>query len=220
MIKSIDADCLYRPKECFSLNLTCITTYFEKLQIIKLHLVKHSNDPHVAALYELRRKREESQHSTWRPTQLLEKVSAMSDFDIKYQHADPGDKRGLGHGLFHNSVSTPCHRDMCTQNVQRLANEKLEAHANGLGMQGVWLQWEQSVFPFDLSWNNLILGPGGRVVSFVLNATHNSVMTPDLRHICGYVGDANCKLCNSGRKATLHHIIAGCNFSLKNHCFT
>jgi hypothetical protein len=30
-------------------------------------------------------------------------------------------------------------------------------------------------------------------VSFVLNATHNSVMTPDLRHICGYVAE-RCQL--------------------------
>ena len=64
------------------------------------------------------------------------------------------------------------------------------AHALGLGIQGVWLNWEQGVFPFDLSWDNLIL----RIVSFVLNATHNSVMTPDLRHICGYVH-------NKGRQA-------------------
>ena len=92
--------------------------------------------------------------------------------------------KGLGHGLFTQSkVSARTHRELCTQNVQRLADEELEAHALGLGMQGVWLNWEQGVFPFDLSWDNLIRGPGSRIVSFVLNATHNSVMTPDLRHI-------------------------------------
>ena len=80
-------------------------------------------------------------------------------------------------------------------------------------MQGVWLNWEQGVFPFDLSWDNLILGPGSRIVSFVLNATHNSVMTPDLRHICGYVQEPICQLCQvcgKGRQANLHHILAGC----------
>ena len=108
----------------------------------------------------------------------------MTEFDLKFQHAAPGDKRGLGHGLFtHSKVCARTHRELCTQNVQRLADEELEAHALGLGMQGVWLNWEQGVFPFDLSWDNLIRGPGSRIVSFVLNATHNSVMTPDLRHI-------------------------------------
>jgi len=142
----------------------------------------------------------------WRPTRLLEKVCSMTDFDLKFQHSALGDNRGLGHGLFTLSeVDAPTHRELCTQNVQRLADEKLEAHAIGLGMQGVWLSWEQGVFPFDLSWDNLILGPGARIVSFVLNATHNSLMTPDLRHIRGYVTEPICQLChvgNTGHKAT------------------
>ena len=40
------------------------------------------------------------------------------------------------------------------------------------------------MFPFDLAWDNLILGAGSRIVSFVLNVTHNSVMTPDLLGTC------------------------------------
>lgn len=224
VFKSIDSGCLYRRKERFGLGLSEITTYFEKLQVIKLHLVKHSPDPHVAALYNMRRIREESHLKTWRPTQLLEKVCEMTDFDLKFQHATVGDRRGLGHGLFtQRSVSAPSHRELCTRNVQRLADEKLEAHAVDLGMQGSWLGWEEGVFPFDLSWDNLIMGPGGRVVSFVLNATHNSVMTPDLRHICGYVDEPDCKLCRVGdvtRKATLHHILVGCRHSLENLRYT
>lgn len=224
LFKSIDAGCLYRRKERFGLGLTSLTTYFEKLQVIKLHLVKHSPDPHVAALYDMRCKREEQQELRWRPTRLLEKVCQMTEFDLKFQHAAPGDKRGLGHGLFTQSkVSARTHRELCTQNVQRLADEELEAHALGLGMQGVWLNWEQGVFPFDLSWDNLIRGPGSRIVSFVLNATHNSVMTPDLRHICGYVQEPICQLCQvcgKGRQANLHHILAGCHYALQNFRYT
>ena len=219
----IEQGCLYRRKERFGLGLTSLTTYFEKLQVIKFHLLKNSSDPHIAALYELRRKREESQLTIWRPTQLLEKVHSMTEFDLKFQHSDPGDKRGLGHGLFtHSKVSLASHRERCTLNVQRLADEELEAHSLDLGMQGVWLNWEQGTFPFDLSWDNLIMGPGSRVVSFVLNATHNSVMTPDLRHICGYINDPVCNLCSGGERptATLHHIIAGCNHSLADHRYT
>ena len=220
LFASIDEGCLYRPKERFGLGLTSLTTYFEKLQIIKLHLIKHSPDPHIARLYEIRREREESHQTIWRPTQLLEKVCSMTDFDLKFQHSSPGDKRGLGHGLFTQSkVSSSSHRQLCTRNVQRLADEELEAHSSGLPMQGVWLSWEQGVFPFDLSWDNLIQGPGSRVVSFVLNATHNSVMTPDLRHICNYVTNARCKLCHES-KATLHHILANCKRALDDHRYT
>jgi len=60
VFKSLDAGCLYRPKERFGLGLTSLTTYFEKLEVIKLHLVKHSPDPNVSALYDMRRKREET----------------------------------------------------------------------------------------------------------------------------------------------------------------
>ena len=223
VFKSIERGCLYRRKERFGLGLTSFTTYFEKLQVIKLHLVKHSPDPHVASLYHMRCNREKSHEAIWRPTRLLEKVSEMADFDHKFQHAAPGDKRGLGHGLFTNKIVNPTHREMCTQNVQRLADEKLEAHSQELAMQGSWLRWEQGVFPFDLSWDNLILGPGSRIVSFALNATHNSVMTPDLRKICGYVSDPSCQLCcegNESHQATLHHIIAGCRYALKTHRYT
>ena len=41
-------------------------------------------------------------------------------------------------------------------------------------------------------------------------------MIPDLRNICGYVSDPVCQLCNSDKKATLHHIIAGCRFALED----
>jgi hypothetical protein len=221
VFKSLDSGCLYRPKERFGLNLTSMTDHFEKLQVLKLHILKNSEDPHVRGLYEMRRKREASFLDThrkrWCPTQLLEKVIGMTDFDLKFQHSASGDKRGLGHGLFTlHTVGSASHRQLCTSNVQLLANERREAHAQDLGMQGVWLQWDQGVFPFDLSWDNLIMGPGQRITSFVLNATHNSVMTPDLREICGYVVDSSCKLCSGEKKATLHHILAGCRFALKS----
>ena len=66
---------------------TTLTSYFEKVQVIKMHLVKHSPDPHVSALYDMRCKREEAHEKTWRPTRLLEKVCSMTDFDLKFQHS-------------------------------------------------------------------------------------------------------------------------------------
>ena len=62
-------------------------------------------------------------------------------------------------------------------------------------------------------------GSRGRIVSFVLNATHNSVMTPDLHHICGYVAEPACQLCRTVDKATLH-ILADCRVALEDHRYT
>ena len=85
-------------------------------------------------------------------------------------------------------------------------------------MQANWMRWQESVFPYDLSWDNLILGAGDRIVAFVLNATHNSVMTPDLRKICALTMSDSCHLCNG--RATLNHILSSCTTALREGRFT
>ena len=83
-------------------------------------------------------------------------------------------------------------------------------HASCLVRQGVWTNWD--VIPFDLSWNNLIYGPGPRVVSFLLNAQINSVRTPDMLKLWGYIASAACKLCGVPQ-CTLHHLLVNCEFA-------
>jgi hypothetical protein len=76
-----------------------------------------------------------------------------------------------------------------TLRVQR--EEKHLEHAACLVQQGVWSHWD-NVMPFDLSWKNLIYGPGPRIISFILNAQINSVRTPDMMKLWGY---PQCMLC-------------------------
>ena len=83
--------------------------------------------------------------------------------------------------------------------------EKHIQHASCLRRQGVWTTWE-NVIPFDLSWTNLIYGPGPRVISFVLNSQINSVRTPDMLKLWGYIESAACKLCGANQ-CTIHHIL-------------
>lgn len=61
--------------------------------------------------------------------------------------------------------------------------------------------------PFDLSWQNLIYGPGPRVISFVLNASINTLQTPDLLRLWGYKSVSSCDLCGAAQ-CTLHHILS------------
>ena len=63
--------------------------------------------------------------------------------------------------------------------------------------------------PFDLSWGNLLSGPGPKLLSFVLNSLINSVRTPDMLQLWGYKQSATCPLCNAP-KCTLHHELVGC----------
>jgi len=59
-----------------------------------------------------------------------------------------------------------------------LEEEKRVNHSSLLAQQGVWTHYREDVQPFDLSWNNLIYGPGPKIISFVLNSQINSVKTP------------------------------------------
>ena len=56
-------------------------------------------------------------------------------------------------------------------------------------------------------------GPGPRVIAFVLNAQINSVRTPDMLKLWGYVESAACKLCG-GKNCTLHHFLVNCDYAL------
>ena len=60
-------------------------------------------------------------------------------------------------------------------------------HASRLTQQGIWTHYREDVRPFDMSWHNLIYGPGPKVISFVLNAQINSVKTPDMMRLWGYI---------------------------------
>ena len=57
------------------------------------------------------------------------------------------------------------------------------------------------------------MGTGPRVVAFVLNAQINSVRTPDMLNLWGYLPTAACKLCDA-KQCSLHHVLVGCKLSL------
>src|SRR3954469_22350723 len=91
-------------------------------------------------------------------------------------------------------------------------------HASRLTRQGVWTHWSD-VRPFDLSWKNLIYGPGPKVIAFVLNAQINSVKTPDMLKLWKLTASAQCPLC-AHKQCTLHHILVNCNYALNQGRYT
>ena len=214
LFKSAEVGTLYRPRPMLGLGLTSVTVLFEKLQVIKCHLIKNSPDEHVTDLYKLREKREHSETGRiWRPTVLTAYADSMVKHQLMYQQAEAGDRRGLGHGLFVPvDPPLPEHRKLCTAAVGKLQLEHLTAHSHSLPMQGVWTQWWDRTLSFDFTWNNLIYGPGPRVLSFVLNAYINSLPSPDMRKLLGYEEEGLCKLC--GEPGTLHHILVNCSKAL------
>ena len=91
-------------------------------------------------------------------------------------------------------------------------------HASCLVQQGVWTHWDK-VMPFDLSWANLIYGPGPHVIAFVLNSQINSLRTPDMLHLWYDVPSASCPLCDA-KLCTTHHVLANCSKSLQDGRYT
>ena len=106
-------------------------------------------------------------------------------------------------------ICRPNNRKLCSTVVAELETEKLVAHAHTLPLNGVWTKWFDEIHPFDLSWKNLLYGPGPRIVSFILNALINSLPTPDFLKIMNYRPDSACNLCQAPQ-CTMMHILSCC----------
>ena len=217
LYKSADESILYRSREQFGLQLTSLTTHFKRMQVIKSHTLKHSNDPDVVDHYEQRALREKD-ISVWKGSQLLEVCEAMANHDFKFKGQN--DRRGLGNGVYDPDPSWADHRKACGQAILKLESERYRGKVGCFERQGVWLQWSALAQPFDLSWKNLLWGRHDTpLFKFVLNATLNTVVTPTLRKLWNYVRRADCALCGH-RKCTLHHIICNCKVALKQKRYT
>jgi hypothetical protein len=218
VLKGTDAGVLYRPKKYLGLGLTSLSSHFQRMQLIKCHMCKYSTDDEIRTLYERRARKEKSLYQ-WRPTKELTRVEQIVDHNRKYP--SQRDRAGLGfvRGRYNPVLPVREHRKLCGATVLELEAEELLAHANTLPLNGVWTKWNDMVHPFDLSWKNLLYGPGQRLISFILNASVNSVPTPDLLKIMYPKTNSSCKLCSTSR-CTLLHILSSCPFALTNKRYT
>ena len=108
---------------------------------------------------------------------------------------------------------------MASQAISTLENENLLAHAISLPKDGAWTNWLDSVEPLDLSWKNLIYGPDSKLISFMLNATNKSVITPLMLKLMEKSDSEKCCLCGAP-KCTLFHILVNCKESLEQKRYT
>ena len=220
LFKSADAGALYRPREKLGLNLTSLTVHYQKMRVIRCHLLKYSADDDMRIVYDGRVRRQQSHQTMWRDTNFFEKVEGMANHEARFQAAGSHDRRGLGHGLFTSNLEPDAeHRKRCVAAVQQLHTEEHVSHAAQLAMQSVWTHWTDHSMPFDLSWRNLIYGPGPRIISFVLNATINSLPTPDMLRLMGLSPVGSCGLCGAAQ-CTLFHILSGCKEALVSKRYT
>ena len=219
IFKSADIGILFRPKSHLGLGITSVSAHFKKMQLIKCHICKYSNDEEIRILYHQRTHQEEGFTTVWRGTKLLTDVELQVDHNEKFK--GQVDKCGLGSvkGRYNNKPSILDHRKACVNSVMKMEHEHHIVHAHTLGMQGVWTRWVDNVRPFDLSWKSLIYGPGPRIISFILNASINSLPSPDLLKLMHYHENAECVLCGA-TQCTMFHILVGCRYSLTGKRYT
>ena len=112
-------------------------------------------------------------------------------------------------------------RKAAAQEVVRIENEKLVAKAATMSRQSVWMSWSENSLPYDLSWKNLIWGNyDSQLIAFVLNASTNSVISPNLQRLWGHKSHATCPLKCGATNCTLHHILSNCSTALNGKRYT
>lgn len=210
LYRRADAGLLYRSREQFGLGLSSLTAHYRCMQTVKCHLLQNSQDIDIVTLYNQRASRESSLTRVWKPTKLLPELHKSVNFELKF--GGQADRCGLGTGRYDRQPSVAATRKLLTKAIRRVDEEKFLAHATSLGLQGVWTKWKDCTMPLDLSWKFLLSGVGPKFVSFLLNASINCAVTPDLLRLWGYASSGNCKLC--GKQGTLFHILCNCSVAL------
>jgi len=219
LYKSCDLGALYRRRSHLGLQLTSIEQLYQHLQLVKCCLLENSSDATVREIYELHKTRVSTFTNRWSGPKELSNLEPVVDHNIRF--AGQVGRAGLGSNLGNPYVANPTLQERRSKVTEALTNQreqKYMEHAACLVRQGVWTHWD-NVVPFDLSWKNLIYGPGPRVIAFVLNAQINSVRTPDMLKLWGYIPSAECILCKA-EKCTLHHILVNCKFALNQGRYT
>ena len=212
LYRSSDLGTLFRRRTHLGLQLTSLEYHFEHLQLVKCCLLENSSDELTQAIYKHHKERVQSFTSRWLASNELAKLEPVIEHDLHY--AGQTGHAGLGF-VKSRYIAKPSKRQWRTRFTEVLASQQEDnhiRHASCLARQGVWTNWH-NVIPFDLSWSNLIYGPGPRVISFLLNAQINSVRTPDMLKLWGYIESAVCKLCGAPQ-CTLHHLLVNCDFAL------
>ena len=111
---------------------------------------------------------------------------AEAQVKLDLQYPTQVGRQGLGHGNFKVDRTRAELRKLVSETAHAFAEQKRMAHAHTLAHQGTWTNWYDYVTPADLSWRNLIYGPGPHVIKFILNATVNWLKTPDMMKVWGY----------------------------------
>lgn len=202
---------LYGPRSQFGLGLTPISLHYKQCQVSKCFILKHCDDSAITNIYQQRVARETKLSKIWRPSPVLENLESEVHFNDKF--AGQLNRHGLGFDT--NELSF---KDKIKSTMKKHFHDALHSSDCTKALQGVWTTFHDCI-PFDLSWNHLIGSRNTPLISWVLNASINSVCTPDMLKLWKYKSDASCVLCGH-HQASLSHILSNCNTALQQKRYT
>jgi hypothetical protein len=204
---------LYRTRENFGLQLCKLEVFYKRLRVGQAYLLKHSPDIKLNRIYTVMLVQQGAFKRVWQPAPVLEQME--SKVEHKRHFAGQSDQAGLGSvpDRYIRKFSPTEHKHRVLQTLSSSLFDSLAVADMDKAMQGCFLRFKDAR-PFDLSWRHLIGTRNPKLVTWVLNASINSVVTPDLRKLWGVCHDAKCPLCGHSQ-ASLFHILVGCSVALK-----
>ena len=206
LYRSADLGVLFRSREHLGLQLTSIAFHYKHMQVVRSCLLSTSLDPLVQQIFNRKSERVSSFTRRWTGPKALSLVAPAVDHQLRFAGQANHAGLGLKKSWYFAKPNRTQIRSKTAEILEKLEEESYIQHASCLVRQGVWTLWND-IRPFDLSWKNLIYGPGPKVIAFVLNAQINSVKTPDMLKLWGFKPEATCPLC-SHPQCTLHHTLA------------
>ena len=125
-----------------------------------MSLLQNSKDEDIRAIYEHRKLRVTAFQRRWSGPKELAQLEPVADHNLRF--AGQIGTAGLGAKKSDPYIADPTssqRREKISEALTSQREDDLVRHASCLVRQGVWTHWDDAM-PFDLTWQNLIYGPG------------------------------------------------------------
>ena len=200
---------LYSKQSPCPLALTSLSALFKTSKTSGLLQLQHSRDPLITSSTPVL-----DTGSTWDVQKSVKGAKGALYFKNMLGHTQNG-KAGLG---FIPVAPTPLpgtkeYRKAVADAVAEEHDHALVIPAYDKPLQHSWLAWS-SYIQNDLRWKNALAMPPG-LLQFCINSTYNTLPSPSNLVRWQILSEQSCTLCSSSI-CTLKHILADCNFSLRN----
>ncbi len=191
------------------------------MQLVKFHIVKHSEDPKCRQLYQDKRCRKGDAKQWNGVAELEERERHLVLDELANMRTGQTNRQGLGYGKRtkrSDQMTKKEKRNTLNQMVKEVNEDQALTYLYDCAKQGNWLKWD-TVMNLDTAWNEKLYLWNPCLLSFRLNSIQNTLPTQDNLHLWKKVNSPTCQLCFSG-KGTLHHTLSNCKWSLDQGRYT